>query len=327
MKKILLIGDPHFKVSNPLESSQFHDQVLKNIKNLEKQIDFIVILGDILDTHEKIHMQPFCRAINFLKMVATFKRTFVLIGNHDRINNNVFMTEEHPFSSLKESDENIIIVDKTYFEGGFCFVPYVPNGRFLEAIGDNFEKTDCFFAHQEFLGCKMGGIISETGDSWEEDYPPVFSGHIHDHQTPQRNIVYTGTPFQHSYGDDENKGIFLLNFVDKNDWKITKIDLDIIKKKSITMNISDFMDYKIPKNCLLKIGFIGDPMLIKKFLDKKEISEKIQKNKIKYRIINDRSKKLITRENKTTFMENLNQRINNSEKKIKTLFNEIFSDN
>ena len=325
MKNILLIGDPHFKVSNPLESHQFHDEVLKNIKNLEKQIDFIVILGDILDTHEKIHMQPFCRAINFLKMVATFKRTFVLIGNHDRINNNVYMTDEHPFSSLKDSIDNLIIVDKTYFEEGFCFVPYVPNGRFLEAIGENFTGSQCFFAHQEFLGCKMGGIISENGDEWDEENPPVFSGHIHEHQRPQKNIIYTGTPFQHSFSDDENKGLFLLKFESKESWNIEKIELEITKKKSITMNISEFKDYKVPKNYLLKIGFIGDPVLIKKMLTNKEIKEKIDKNKIKYRILDKGSKKLINNGKTNNFCENLKKRIESSDSEIKSLFNEIYN--
>ena len=50
------------------------------------------------------------------------------------------MTEEHPFSSLKNSNENLVIVDKTYYENNFCFVPYVPNGRFKEAIETNPEK-------------------------------------------------------------------------------------------------------------------------------------------------------------------------------------------
>ena len=324
MKTILLIGDPHFKVSNPLESQQFHDETLKNIKNYENQIDFIVILGDILDTHEKIHVQPLCRSINFLKMVSSFKRTFVLIGNHDRINNNIYMTEEHPFSSLKDTELNLKIVDKTHYEEGFCFVPYVPNGRFLEAVGENLDNTECFFAHQEFLGCKMGGIISETGDEWNEDYPLVFSGHIHDYQMPQENIIYTGTPYQHSFSDDENKGIFLLKFENKEKWNLEKIELDIVKKKLITMNISEFMEYKVPKKCLLKIGFIGDPVLIKKILDRKDMKEKILKNKIKYKILNKGSKKIMRKDRNNNFYQNLEKRIKTSDNEIKSLFNEIF---
>lgn len=320
MERILLIGDPHFKVSNCLETQQLFESVKKYLDN-NKDIDFIVVLGDILDTHEKVHVQPLCRSICFIKMLASYCKTYILIGNHDRINNNVFMTEEHPFTSLKNYSENLIIVDKTYKENDFYFVPYVPNGRFLEALGDNFENSRAIFAHQEFRGCKMGAIISETGDIWDDKNPPVFSGHIHDFQRVQSNIIYTGTPFQHSFGDDENKGIFLLK-MENNDFELEKIELDIIKKRLISMDIIDFEKYEIPKKCILKINFYGDPHLIKKLLDKKSIKEKIKKNNIRYKIASKNIKRIVNKE--YSFQINLKRRLENSEKDVKILFDEIF---
>ena len=323
MDSILLIGDPHFKVSNSLESDQLRCEVIRVIQERDEEIDFIVVLGDILDTHEKIHVQPLCRAINFLRAISKLKKTYVLIGNHDRINNNVYLTDEHPFSSLKNQSENLIIVDKTITHSRFCFVPYVPNGRFIEAVGDNFEGSECFFAHQEFMGCKMGGIISENGDKWDENFPPVFSGHIHDYQQPQKNIIYTGTPYQHSFGDDEDKGIFLLCFNGKEDWNIEKVELDIVKKKLISINISEFEEYKVPRNCLLKINFIGESSLVKQQLERKDIKEKIKKHNIRYRITFKNSKKIIKNKS-NNFLENLNTRIKNSDKNIISLYEEIF---
>lgn len=323
MDSILLIGDPHFKVSNSLESEQFHDEVMRTVKERQEEIDFVVVLGDTLDTHEKIHVQPFCRAINFLRCLSSLKKTYVLIGNHDRINNNVYLTDEHPFSSLKNQSDDLIIIDNTFSEGRFCFVPYVPNGRFLEAIDSNFEGKECFFAHQEFSGCKMGGIISENGDEWDEDFPPVFSGHIHDFQKPQENIIYTGTPYQHSFSDDEDKGIYILNFRDKNDWELQKIELNIVKKKYISMTVSEFEKYTVPRNCLLKINFIGDGTVIKQHLERKDISDKIKKHKIKYKITVKNSKKIIKNKG-NNFLENLSTRIKNSDKEISSLYEEIF---
>ena len=91
------------------------------------------------------------------------------------------------------------------------------------------------------------------------------------------------------------------------------------------MNISEFKDYRIPKNCLLKIGFIGDPVLIKKILETKEIKSKIDKNKIKYRIIDKGAKKIINNGKTNNFFENLRKRIQISDSEIKTLFNEIYN--
>ena len=317
--KILLIGDPHFKTSNRLETDQLFDETKRYLD--ENEIDLIVVLGDVLDTHEKIHVQPLCRSILFIKMLAFYQKTFVLIGNHDRINNNVYMTDEHPFTSLKNYNENLVIVDKTVVWNDFYFVPYVPNGRFKEALGENFENSSAIFAHQEFLGCKMGGIISENGDKWEEDLPPVFSGHIHDYQEVQKNIIYTGTPFQHCFSDGEERGLFVLDIKDK-DWNLERIELNIIKKKLISMNISEFEDYKIPRNCVLKIHFYGDPILIKKILEKKNIREKINLHKIRYKIVTKNIKKI--EKGSSNFVENLNNRIKKSDSYLNFLYNEIF---
>ena len=316
--KILLIGDPHFKTSNTLETGQLFDETEKYLK--QNEVDFIVVLGDILDTHEKIHVQPLCRSILFIKMLASYQKTFVLIGNHDRINNNVYMTEEHPFTSLKDYGENLIIVDKTTEWNNFYFVPYVPNGRFKEALGENFENASAIFAHQEFLGCKMGSIISESGDVWEEELPPVFSGHIHDYQEVQKNIIYTGTPFQHCFSDGEERGLFLLDI--EEDWSLERIEIDITKKKLISMNITEFEDYKIPKNCILKINFYGDPVIIKKILEKKKIKEKIRSNNIKFKIVTKNIKKI--EKGCSNFIENLEKRMRVSSIELNLLYKEIF---
>tara|TARA_R110002074_G_scaffold301619_1_gene473041 strand:- start:1194 stop:2177 length:984 start_codon:yes stop_codon:yes gene_type:complete len=327
MNNILLIGDPHFKISNKLETDQLFEETKKYLdQNNIDFIDFIVVLGDILDTHEKVHVQPLCRSILFIKMLASYKKTFILIGNHDRINNNVFMTDEHPFTSLKKSNENIVIVDKTLTFGNFMFVPYVPNGRFEESLKEGWEDKIAIFAHQEFKGCKMGSIISEDGDVWGQDNPPVFSGHIHDYQIPQKNICYTGTPFQHSFGDSHDKGIFLLKITDKEHWNLEKIKLNIIRKKIIKMNISEFEDFEPPKNCIIKIDLEGDPILIKKILEKKKNRDKINEYNLKIKIFHSKILKGNKEIEKSefNFVEKLKKRIEKCENDVKNTFDEIF---
>ena len=328
MSKILLIGDPHFKVSNETETSQLTTETLKYIKKNEGVIDFVVILGDILDTHEKIHIQPLCRAVTFIKKISELKLVYVLIGNHDRINNNDFLTEYHPFSGLKRF-ENIKIVDKLLKKDNFIFVPYVPNGRFNEALKTanfNIKETEAIFAHQEFKGCKMGAIISENGDVWPENYPMVFSGHIHDFQQPQRNILYTGTPFQHGFGDSADKFLVFLDFKDKNNWNIEKIYLDIIKKKSITINILDLEDYIFPENYILKITLIGETKTSNMILNKPNIKDKLKKHNITYKLKNSEIKLKKKDENfsKNTFSYNLECRIKKSDPELIKTFSEIF---
>jgi len=48
--KILLIGDPHFKTNNVYEIDQFIQNIYKLVET--KKYNKIILLGDILDTHE-----------------------------------------------------------------------------------------------------------------------------------------------------------------------------------------------------------------------------------------------------------------------------------
>lgn len=362
MYQILLIGDPHFKTSNAIETNQLHQSTLKYLKS-NPSIDFVVVLGDILHCHEKIHTQPFCRAVKFLSDLADERETFALIGNHDRINNNVFLTEEHPFVGLKEYP-NLHIVDTTlYFSSSslqkrkeedeklgekekkeksfFVFVPYVPNGRFKEAleigkekkeekIGNKreYEKCKAIFAHQEFRGCKMGAIISEDGDIWEEELPPVFSGHIHDQQRLQNNIFYPGIPFQHGFADSDDKGIYLLTIQDSSqkgetEWEVEKIELEITPKKLYTMTLDQFEKFNPPENTIIKINFECHESTMKKMISSEKFREKIRRHNIDYKLKVEKTKKII--KNHSSFLENLERRVSQSDTGVKEIYREISS--
>ena len=287
----LLIGDPHFKTDNAIESEQFCKETIEYVRN-SKEIEIVVIMGDILDTHEKIHTLPFCRAVNFILELSRLKKTFLLIGNHDRMSNNDFLSEEHPFIGI--NNDNLSVVDKVLVYNDYIFVPYVPPGRFKEALNTinyDYKKATAIFAHQEFKGAKMGAIISEKGDIWEKELPPVFSGHIHDFQILE-NIVYIGTPFQHSFFDSVDKALLKLSFIkSKSKIKINfeweKIYLEnVIKKKAIKLSIKNFLEFDFDNRFLYKVIIEGNPIYIRKELAKPDVISKIKKYNIKYRIKN-----------------------------------------
>jgi hypothetical protein len=189
-----------------------------------------------------------------------------LIGNHDRPNNQVFLTGEHPFIGLI-GRPNLFLVSQPLIHSHFLFVPYVPPGRFKEAIqGFDLKSVDLIFAHQEFMGAKMGAIVSKIGDEWEEDLPPIISGHIHDFQRIQSNILYVGTPMQHAFGDQEDKGVFLFTpgGNDFGKYSFQKYDLGIPKKKIIRLNCSQVKELlALDNHSHYKIVLSGTPYEIK----------------------------------------------------------------
>ena len=284
--KIIVIGDPHFKTNNVEECNLMCSQIIQWIQKTQPHA--VVCLGDILDRHETIHVGPLLRSISFFEKIAESYPLYLLIGNHDRPNNQIFMTEEHPFTALKLW-RNTKIVDKTITEQinqlKFVFVPYVPPGRFSEALQDiDIKNASAIFAHQEFYGCKMGAVESIIGDKWEQNQPLVISGHIHDFDILQPNIIYTGTPIQHAYGDREDKGIFIFYFSESK-FRYDRLELDIPKKKIVKVSVSEIETLKkLDPKCHYKIIVSGTPQELRS-LKLSSYLQKISKYKIAYKTI------------------------------------------
>ncbi len=277
MTRVLAIGDPHFKVDELGELDDYISQVVHIAR--EEKCDFIVVLGDVLHDHEKINTLALNKACKFIYELSVIAKTFVLVGNHDMINASQFLTENHWMNPLK-SFPNVTIVDKLCIYKEFAFLPFVPNGRFKEALNIDLETISCIFAHQEFKGCKMGGLVSEDGDLWDRYNPLVITGHIHDKQQPQENIIYVGSSRQHSFAENADKSISLFVFNDIIERK--EIFLDLPKKRIKYMNIEKVMEYKIKDNFRdrLKICVKCSPEEFKIFRKSDKYKE-LTKNKIK----------------------------------------------
>jgi DNA repair exonuclease SbcCD nuclease subunit len=244
--RVLFIGDPHFKISNIEEVDIFIDKIINIVK--ENPVDFCLIAGDILHTHERLNSMVLNKAVYFVENIASLVKTYILVGNHDMYNNKQFLTTGHWMNCMKHLN-NAIIVDKVVVASlrniKIVFVPYVQPGMFetaLDTLNDDWKTASCIFAHQEFYGCKMGSIVSEEGDKWMLDYPEVVSGHIHDAQRPQANIYYPGSSMQQSYDNTKN-AVSLLTIRSDRPLHIQEIDLCLSKKKIIYLTCKDFYDY------------------------------------------------------------------------------------
>lgn len=159
--------------------------------------DFIVVLGDVLDTHEVVRVPPHALAHDMIAGLSAVAPTFVLMGNHDLASHTEFLSPRHIFAPFTRWD-NVWIVDTPvrFTVGGCAFVacPYVPPGRFRDALDTLTAGAPCgapppakrartgaphsvvvaegpagwrdviaIFAHQEFRGATVGGRTSRTG--------------------------------------------------------------------------------------------------------------------------------------------------------------------
>jgi len=296
MVKVICIGDPHFQVNNIQEVEMFMTK-LEELIISELPIDFIVCLGDILHTHEKLHTTPLNKAYEFIHMLRKHAFTYVLVGNHDMISERQFLNDNHWMNGMKEWN-NVKIVDRVfsnYIENQlFVFAPYVSAGRFEEALNTlseiDWKESEIIFAHQEFAGCKMGAIISVEGDNWPVTYPQIVSGHIHSRQIPQNNIYYTGSALQHAFGESEKNIIAILNTTGDKNYTKTEIDLGMPRKKTVYMNVEEIVSFeghsKIDSD-KLRISVSGD---LEKF--------KALKKSSKYKELVDKGVKVVFKKDK-----------------------------
>lgn len=282
MANILIIGDPHFKIDNVPEVDLFIEKITKLAK--EKKPDLIVILGDLEHEHEKLHTIPLNKACEFVNNMRDISKTYCMVGNHDQINNQQYLNENHWMNCLKPWP-NLVVVDNVITETikgeKLIFVPFVAPGRFIEALNtlkEDWENASCIFAHQEFYGCKMGAIVSEIGDKWDLKYPHIISGHIHSNQRIQENIYYTGSAMQNAFGESEKNIIAYIKLQNKK-YELEEIDLGLPRKQIIYKNVDNIDEYDIPENTddKIKVSISGVYDEFKTFKKTKKYKELINK--------------------------------------------------
>jgi len=132
---VLVIGDCHFMDKNLPDCKNLMDKVYSLVNT--NKYDFIVVLGDLIHTHEVFKMFPYNLAITFLKTLSKMLPTYFITGNHERSANTVYLTDDHPYIALEDYPNLTIIYKAKYIQiknqSYFC-VPYVAPGRFYEAL-------------------------------------------------------------------------------------------------------------------------------------------------------------------------------------------------
>ena len=304
---VLVIGDIHIKTVNISEIDVLITKICDIID--KKKPDFVVLLGDILDTFEKINTFELNKAYELIEKLSSKCMTYILIGNHDMVNCMQFLTENHWANGLKEW-KNVKIVDKVFKYDDFMFVPYVPNGRFIDALNTTeYEWKDmkCIFAHQEFYGSKMGAIISEDGDIWDPLYPNVISGHLHLNQRPQENIYYPGSSMQVAYGETQENVVAMIYFSEDKLYELEEIELGLSKKKIIYTTLDDVEIPENKGNDKIKMSISGEYEEFKTFKKSKKYKELV-KNGIN--VVFKPTRKEIKLKNEK-IQENINKNSNN----------------
>ena len=254
---IICVGDLHIQKRNLNIFKEFREKFISFVKT-QRDIDTIVILGDILHTMNIVNIQCLNVAVEFFKELDNLDiKIMIIVGNHDYIGPNEYLSKNHWMNVVSLfNPHNITIVDNIVRYNDNLYLPYVPDGKFVQTL-ENVDLTNIkyIFCHQEFLGSvyEFGNIISENGEEWNNNHSTdtiIVSGHIHKKQWVNKNIYYTGTPYQTRFNESPDKTISLIR-----DGNITEIDLDLPKMITIytAMKDVDNLNIVFKSNNLYKI--------------------------------------------------------------------------
>ena len=240
---LLYIGDVHIKNTNVVKITT----LIENIQKSEIELQAIIIGGDLLHYHEKVNTYDVNMAIKLMETCGAKATTYVLVGNHDYVDNNQFLSDLHWMNKLKIS--RVIIVDKPkkmIFESGefHVLIPYVQSGRMVEALNKipDWKEAQCVWAHQEIAGCKMNAITSNCDDEWKPNWPQLISGHIHEFQQWD-NVFYPGSCINHSTG--HSQGLVWIEFKDDEmEWTRSSLGLAEKFNKLIVTNKAETIKLK-----------------------------------------------------------------------------------
>lgn len=266
--KILCLGDLHITLKNPQEIRNYFKNLSSYLET--HKVDLIVVLGDTLDTHNRLYTTCLMLAIDYINLLLSFAPVYILVGNHDMVDETSFLSADHWLTCFKDLEkfkpltivDNIIIQQHSTYKLVFC--PYVPDGRFIEALNTKkgqWENATCIFSHVTIKNAKMNSITAQHADEWNPSYPLLISGHIHESQWIGHNMYYTGSIMQVAINEPDNKHIALLQLTQHKQPCINEIYLAIPKKKIIKLDIASIDTFNLPTetNTKYSIYIHGNP--------------------------------------------------------------------
>ena len=163
-----------------------------------------VLVGDILDQPESVHMPTWNRLRDVLR---SFKGTVIVaVGNHDQYDG-----QRNALEALEGG--SVRVISAAQMTGVGLVVPYVPPADFWKTVkrasaewvadGGDPEFTRTWWTHQGWRGSYLNNMHRDRdGLSCKQiDADLVISGHYH---MPQNlgPIIYCGSPWQTSFAEE-----------------------------------------------------------------------------------------------------------------------------
>lgn len=218
----VLISDVHFNI----QTLEVADKALRMAVSKANELDVpLIIAGDLHDTKANIRGECINAIIETLDMCRV--ETYVLIGNHDKINEK---SEDHSLNfvsglgEIEDEDKSnwdnyiikgaVTVVNKPRFINTVRFngtsielIPYQADAAQLRSYLSKLDQGCLIIMHQGIIGSEGGHYIQDKSALGKNDLAGlrVISGHYHIRQSfelPEGGrFDYIGNPYTLGFGE------------------------------------------------------------------------------------------------------------------------------
>lgn len=248
MNKFLICMDTHIKDSNVDLIEILFDQIIEVCK--KNNIKTILHGGDIFNSRTAQSLNVLRCFNNILnKLQDNGLNLWAIPGNHDKANLedtfsflNVFGS--HSSFQLLEREHSVEeLSDRMIFH----FLPYFKeNGSYLERLSNikvDSKKKNVLITHIAVSGVKNndGSVVNNNVKSeLFKQFDKVYVAHYHNKQKVSDNIEYLGSLYPANYGEDNQKGIHIVD----EDMNLEFIKLDFPEYYHYKFKTSDIKDIR-----------------------------------------------------------------------------------
>lgn len=253
--RVGMISDLHYKISRKNNKFIRHVTDAVNLFVREcrnRQVDLVVLLGDIFDLKFIIDTVAQDTAIRDLRTITDEFPTVMIVGNHEtvyRANNEINILRMFSSDALIAHDYQNLTFGNTTLH----FLPYFQDDIVLNkvpimrrALNKQKNNKHYLFTH---LGLRGFDFVEGHEDVWSElsvndidvGFERIFTGHLHHHQTIGKTTVVS-SPIESHFNEGGDHGFVFLDVI-KNSFKFVR-----------NFNSPRFYEFDLTRDNLEKIG-------------------------------------------------------------------------
>jgi DNA repair exonuclease SbcCD nuclease subunit len=216
-----IITDIHISTTGKRDNSETIIKIAEQIRDycLQNNINNLFIIGDVFKTRDSQNLKAL---VVFLKFLQILKRLniYAIAGNHDKTD----LSSNQSYLDVYNGQENLRVfqeVGQVDLEGiSFHLIPYFPEDKEYQILLEKTVETlddsvdNVLLSHIAVSGVKNNDgtkVQNQLKLSQFSKFDLVFLGHYHNKSKVGRNIHYIGSTIPHNFGEDNDKGLIILN--------------------------------------------------------------------------------------------------------------------